>query len=279
MDGTPELNIVFYEPGSNSESTGRALARRARWEGIVDHIMRGLSSDRRGLTVAFLRALPIFIEEEPIQTAKRLGYDILLDGNRETRAFKEVLLATFCVVLHRQGLNSPEETDQILKIISANSRSKYLNVLMRGARVANEIVVEWATQQGDGQDALHQLGRATAALYTGCLSIYQWGVIADYKREAKQRVLSYPLPAAAAPSDTSAALLIPCLIESVTGGRLTSANVCRCLGYDVDLFAASATVVLAYRGLLRVSSDLQPTEETCSGKIALVSPSNQGHNT
>lgn len=167
QDAAPELTIVFYEPESTGQSTRRPPAHRGKWESIVNHILEGLSSDRQDVTLTFLHSLPSLLEEDPIQTARRLGNDIIEDENARTRPFKELLFTTLCMVLHKCEVNSPEETDQVLKLISSTSRSRYLDRLKRGARVANEIITEWAMQQGGGRDVLDDLGCATLALYTG----------------------------------------------------------------------------------------------------------------
>jgi hypothetical protein len=54
-------------------------------------------------------------------------------------------------------------------------------------------------------------------LHQGGLTIPQWAVLADHKKDAKERIVSSPLPSN---SLGEPPLLIPCLIEAMTGGRV-----------------------------------------------------------
>lgn len=165
-EGTSEFKVVFYEPGSNDQAGERQRSRRDRWEYYVDLILNGLSSDRQDVTASFVRSLPASVDEDLIETARRLGEDVRRDTGNTTRPFKELLLATLCMVLHKRNRYTPEQIDPVLKVVWKSSTTKYLDTLKRGARVASEVILEWPAKQGAGQD-LQQLGLATSALYTG----------------------------------------------------------------------------------------------------------------
>ncbi|KAJ9130312.1 hypothetical protein NKR23_g12254, partial [Pleurostoma richardsiae] len=151
----PGLNVIPYEPGS-----GRAPApRQEHWEGVVNLISRGLALDRQNLAAPFLHSLPALRNEEPIETAARLARNILADDS-DSRGFKELLLVTFCVVLERCAFNNPEQTGAVLRIIAGNVQERQLGVLKRGARLANDIVFEWAAQS-EHPDSMYRLALAT----------------------------------------------------------------------------------------------------------------------
>ncbi|KAJ9129606.1 hypothetical protein NKR23_g12502 [Pleurostoma richardsiae] len=106
-------------------------------------------------------------------------------------------------------------------------------------------------RQGRDQD-LQQLRLTTRALYIGGLSMYKWGVIADFMTAAKERILSHPLPAA--PSGASLPLLIPYLLELITGGKLRATEVYLTLRCDPHLFA-DETIIQGYRELQQGAAD------------------------
>ncbi|KAK3352755.1 hypothetical protein B0T25DRAFT_542694 [Lasiosphaeria hispida] len=251
----PGIMFVFYNPESNSQSSKRPTPQpseaKPKWESTVDRILNGLRSNRQHSAVSFLQSLPVFSAGEPLAIAQQLSEDIQKDTNQETKGFKELVLVTLCVVLHQCNIHTPEQVDEILLRISRTQTTRYLDVLKRGAKVANEVITEWAMQQNDFDDGvLHLLGRATEALYTTRFSIHHWGIIADHKQKSKQRIRSFPLPVAS--PGPSVPLLIPPVIELITSGNIKSDEVYQCFEYGSTCFADSDAIVRIYSALQTV---------------------------
>ncbi|KAJ9130651.1 hypothetical protein NKR23_g12101 [Pleurostoma richardsiae] len=235
MDQTG-LKVIFYDPNRAAPS------REEYWEYIVNRIFHGLSRDRGTLSAPFLRSLSWLESEEPIESAARLARSISSDKG-EVRAFKELLLYTLCATLQRRGLNSRGDKNWVLRIVAGDVGNKTLGAFTRGAVFANEVIFEWAARSGH-QDGI---ALATSAIYTGGLTIPQWAVLADHKKDAKERIVSSSLPSN---SLGESPLLIPCLIEAMTGGRVMSADVCQFLDLEPSLLPDPGPVVQAYRAVV-----------------------------
>ena len=159
----PPLEIIMYQPGSS-----RTIDSRTRWEKYADKIIAGLTSPTPDAALAVVASLPParVPGEDAIEVVRRLGEDAAQDSNKFTSRYKGVLVASICDVLLDLGYHSAEEVDQAMRSISKSSTPRYLDGLRRGARVANELIMEWAARYGDASDP-RLIGMTSLAVYQG----------------------------------------------------------------------------------------------------------------
>ncbi|KAH8768406.1 hypothetical protein F5883DRAFT_71071 [Diaporthe sp. PMI_573] len=205
------------------------------WERLADHISTATISPRLSVEDC-LQLLPKYTGDTALEAASSLASSISQD--KERRGIQGFLLLSLCIVLDMSGRATREKIDSIIEVLTKSSKPRYLDTLKRGARVANEIIAEWAGRRGG--DHLQQLDQATQAVLQARLSAAQWGALSEHCTQVKERVVSRPLPQV--PAGDGCPVLIPPLISHITKGSLKLGEVCRYLGYSADLSASMVGV-------------------------------------
>lgn len=175
-----ELDIVFYDPDRpyadkslSSRSKSSAPTAIPKWKQLVERITSNkLLMDRQFERIEAQALLQDFscapFSEKPIKTAERLARDIITKDNRPAR---ELILVSLCAVLATSSRASPEEIDQVLRVIVNSFEPRYLDRLKRGAAFANKIISALALRlEPSGHETL-QLDRATQIILQGIHSL------------------------------------------------------------------------------------------------------------
>lgn len=163
-----QLDIVFYDPEQSSRASNQEKAR-PRWQKLADRIgtARGKAAERLQVSVP-LSGCPSYAESEtPLSFASQLAQSITTAMPEV--ALQELLFMSLCSVLSVSGRASPEELDQVISTVVKSTNHRYLDRLKRGAKMANEIIAEWAA---DGiSDTVQRLDRATQAVLQGAFDV------------------------------------------------------------------------------------------------------------
>lgn len=155
------MQVIFYLPNQPPAS------RRSDtpiWERLMNRVGSGIIARRLRIQDC-LELFPISSGSTSLDIASNLTTS--LSHNKEERAIQTFVLLSLCALLDISGRVAPEEIDNIIKTITKSIKPKYLDTLKRGARVANEIIAEWAERQGSGGDRLQQLDKATQSVLQG----------------------------------------------------------------------------------------------------------------
>lgn len=157
------LRIIFYDP--DQESNAPSIARRGSdipiWERLADQLPG--PTTQRLKAEDYLKLFPPSLGETALEVAAGLASG--LSHDKEQRHTSGLLLLSICATLDISGRVAPEEIDEVIKTLTSSRKPKYLDKLKRGARVANEIIAEWA-ERGDG-NRLQQLDQATQVILQG----------------------------------------------------------------------------------------------------------------
>lgn len=88
---------------------------------------------------------------------------------KDERALQGLLLLSICIILDHSGRISPGALDGIVGKLTKSTKPKYSDALKRGARVANEIIVQWAERQPNREpgDLMRHLEQATQQVISG----------------------------------------------------------------------------------------------------------------
>lgn len=132
------------------------------WERLADHISTATISPRLSVEDC-LQLLPKYSGDTALEAASSLASSISQD--KERRGIQGFLLLSLCIVLDMSGRATRAKIDSIIEVLTKSSKPRYLDTLKRGARVANEIIAEWAGRRGG--DHLQQLDHATQAVLQG----------------------------------------------------------------------------------------------------------------
>lgn len=160
-----DLEIIFYLP---DHAGGRSVPPTSRgsgvptWERLTDHINSATTPPRLNVEEC-LQLLQNCSGDTPLEAASSLASSISQD--KERRGIQGILLLSLCIVLDMSGRATRERIDSIIEVLTKSSKPRYLDTLKRGARVANEIIAEWAGRRGG--DHLQQLDQATQAVLQG----------------------------------------------------------------------------------------------------------------
>lgn len=133
----------------------------SKWERLTNRI--GSSPIQRLEANHCLDLFPPACGETALDMAA--GYAAGLPRQRDERLVSSFLLLSLCATLDISGRVAPEEVDKVIQTLTTSTKPKYLDKLKRGARVANEIIAEWAKRGGG--DRLHRLDQATQAILQG----------------------------------------------------------------------------------------------------------------
>lgn len=160
-----DLEIIFYLP---DHAVGVSLPPVNRgsgiptWERLAGHISTATTFPRLRVEEC-LQLLPKYSGDTALQAASSLASSISQD--KERRSIQGILLLSLCIVLDMSGRAPRAKIDSIIEVLTKSSKPRYLDTLKRGARVANEIIAEWAGRRGG--DHLQQLDQATQAVLQG----------------------------------------------------------------------------------------------------------------
>lgn len=157
------LQFVFYLPNQPP------VSRRSEipiWEKLT-HQVGSIVITRRFHLHDCLKLFSHSRADTALEAASNLGTS--LSPDKGERAIQSFLLLSLCALLDVSGRAAPEEIDGIVKVVTKSTKLKYLDTIKRGARVANEIIAEWAGRQDSSGnlDHLQQLDKATQGILQG----------------------------------------------------------------------------------------------------------------
>lgn len=231
-----DLEVILYLP---ERAVGRSpppvrrgsSAGMPTWERLAGHISAATVFPRLRAEDC-LQLLPENSGDTALGAASTLASSISQD--KERRNIQGFILLSLCLVLDMSGRASRAKIDSIIEVLTKSSKPRYLDTLKRGARVANEIIAEWAGRCSG--DHLQHLDQATQAVLQGMcfidyvdlqsnhfhhsarLSVSQWGSLSEHCTRVKEQVVSRPLPQV--PAGDGCPVLIPPLISHITKGSL-----------------------------------------------------------
>lgn len=116
---------------------------------------------------AFLNLIPAR-DEKPLHTAFRISQKI--GASVDKCPISEFLLLSLCSVLSISGGATSRELAQVFEGLTDNRRPKYWDELMRGARFANLLIIDWALR-GRGSQR-ENIDRATQCVLHGTSTSY-----------------------------------------------------------------------------------------------------------
>lgn len=170
MSPSNQLDIIFYDPSNPSSSNLNKQQHKPRWQKLADRIGTSQSS---ALATKRLDVATLIGSYQPsnIHGGTPIAYAYAFARNihpfEPEVAARELLLVSLCSVLSISGRVAPEELDAILNIFLKSTNPKYLDRVKRGAKLANELIAEWALVATGTQDPIRRLDRATQAILQG----------------------------------------------------------------------------------------------------------------
>lgn len=171
-----QLDIIFYDPSNPSSSSSNKQKDRPRWQKLADRIgiikSRALATKRLDIATLLGSYQPSNVQNgTPIAFA--YGFARNIHASEPEVAVRELLLVSLCSVLSTSGRAVPEELDAIMNIVLRSKSPKYLDRVKRGAKLANELIAEWALATTSIQDPIRRLDRATQAILQGTYIFYE----------------------------------------------------------------------------------------------------------
>lgn len=162
-----ELQFLFYQPGRPDHpfSAPTKPPKRAKWEKLSDRIGLAAKLPERLDPSTFLAMLSPHTGETALEAASRLA----TNSSPVEKANRELILISICNILYNSGRVSPEQLDDLIKMVVRSSLPSYFDKIKRGARVANQIIAGWAERHANG-DLLYRLDQATQAILRGITS-------------------------------------------------------------------------------------------------------------
>lgn len=162
-----QLNIIFYDPTNPSQSNPDKKIARPRWQQLADRIGTAAQTGKRLDVVALLASFTRHEtdNEVPIVFASKLSRSI--NAADPEAAVQKLILVSLCSVLSTSGRAAPEELDNIMNVLLKSTNTRYLDRAKRGAKMANEIIAEWALASPSEGDPIQRLDRATHAILQG----------------------------------------------------------------------------------------------------------------
>lgn len=172
-------DIIFYDPNQpelSRSGLNRKKPHRPAWQRLAERVARPAPDTTEPLDVAELlhSCQPCESDtsgshghkKQPLEFASEFARRIHASGSEV--AVQQLLLISICSVLSISGRASPEELDVIIRTVSKSSGTRYLDRIKRGAKMANEIISEWALEATQSKEnPAQRLHRATQAVLQG----------------------------------------------------------------------------------------------------------------
>lgn len=162
-----QLNIIFYDPTKPSESKRDKKIAMPRWQQLADRIGMAAQTGKRLDVVALLDSFQPHETDNktPIDIASELAQSI--NAADPEASVRKLIVMSLCSILSTSGRAAPEELDSIINVLLKSTNPKYLDRAKRGAKMANEIIAEWALAPPSKGDPIERLDQATNAILQG----------------------------------------------------------------------------------------------------------------